>query len=504
MIRINTTREPAGTLAHSIKRMPFDDVKEVMDLFSYETPPMEHQSRAIYLGIDQDNWLYALDMGTGKSLIALYLVIAHKYLGNRGRTLITCPPTVVRQWRKEILKHTSLTYSIIEGKDSNKKFEDFCACQADITVVSHSWLTLLFTASAKKADVRKKLEGLSKDYDILVIDEAHSIKNPKTKGFKGYKKHLINIEKKYMLTGTPIGNQATGLWALYYMLDKGETFGKSYSRFLSEYFSAHDKGRYVTYKEKVSSLEEMTLKFWSKSIRWEEKECSDLPDKTFSQIPLYLSPEQEKAYDGILKEALDENKDVADFEFTLMKITAGIDMKISPKLDALKDLITEICVDNNKQFIVWVWLRDEHDYLLENLRKAFKKLKIEGIKGSDPNKDKILVDWAAHDVDVLICNQKTLGVGLDLYEASHCCYWSNNRSVIDRKQSEKRIHRTGQVNHCFYYDLIVEDTIDEVNLNIVNRAKGGFSRITKDSDLFEVLRKQRESKKKAKSSARLL
>ena len=500
-MKINISREPAGTLAHSVKELPFDEVKEVIDLFDYDTLPMEHQSRAIYLGIDQDNWLYALDMGTGKSLIALYLIIAHKYLGNRGRTLITCPPTVVRQWRKEILKHTSLTYSIIEGKDSNKKFEDFCSCNADITVVSHSWLTLLFTAAQTKPDVREKLVSLSKDYDILVIDEAHSIKNSKTKGFKGYKKHLIGIEKKYMLTGTPIGNQATGLWALYYILDKGETFGTSYNRFLSTYFTSHDKGRYITYKEKASTREEMRMKFWSKAIRWEEKECSDLPDKTFSQIPLYLSPEQETAYDALLQEAVDEEKDVGDFEFSLMKITAGIGMKISPKLDALKELITEICVDNGRQFIVWVWLRDEHDYLLGNLRKAFKKLKIESVKGSDVNKDKVLEEWALHNVDVLICNQKTLGVGLDLYEASHCCYWSNNRSVIDRKQSEKRIHRTGQLNHCFYYDLIVEDTIDEVNLSIVNKAKGGFAKMTKDSDLFEVLRKQRENSKKAKMFA---
>ena len=491
-------REPSDTLAYEIKHIRLDEFDEVIESFDFKTKPREHQSRSLYLGLDQNTFLYALDMGLGKTLIGLYLTTIAKKLGEGSRTLVTCPPIVLRQWKKEAAKHSDLSVTIVDTRIKSKelKLAQLERYMSDITVVSHPWLVSLFNWAAKDPLLDKHLKKLFSGFDILIVDEAHVLRNPSTKGFKGYRKYFLSIKKRYLMTGTPIGNSYTGVWSLNFILDKATTFGTSYTRFLSKYFNAFNTGRYYKYTLKPEKREEFMHLFWNKTIRWEEAECNDLPGKTFTTLPVVMSAEQSKAYDALLSVDNEQGyENGQDPEFELMKVTAGIEIKESPKLEAIKELVKDICVENGRQFIIWCWLRDESDYLLEQLNKSFKKLRIEAIKGegSLKRKDMILDDWEKGKVNVLIANQKSLGIGLDLYEASTCCFFSNNRSLIDRKQAEKRIHRTGQTKHCTYIDLVCERTIDEINLQIVMRAKESFTELTKDdTDFMMLLRKQRD------------
>jgi SNF2 family DNA or RNA helicase len=486
-------REPKGTIGYQLKGIPIDTINDTLDAFQLKTQPLEHQARSLYLSLDQDTWLYALDMGLGKTKIGLDITTISEMLDGKGRALVTCPPMVTRQWKNEVHKHSNLSVTVVDSNLNSKeeKLTQLERSVSNITVASHPWLVSLFRWAQQDPIIEKHLKSLFQSFDILLVDEAHVLRNPDTKGFLGYKKYLLDIPKRYLMTGTPTGNNYTGVWALYYILDKGETFGTNYYKFLSYYFNAQDKGRYIKYLLKTEKRQQFMQMFWSKVIRWEESECKDLPGKTFTTLPVAMNNQQKAAYDELLTGAEDEAGVGPEFE--LMKITAGVEMKNSPKLEAVKALVEDICIENGKQFIVWCWLREESDYLLKNLSKSFKKLNIKAIKGQggQAQKEEILNDWAAGKVDVLIANQKSLGVGIDLYEANTCCFFSNNRSLIDRKQAEKRIHRTGQKNHCTYVDLVCEETIDEINLEIVRKAKRSFSQLTKDSDLLTLLKKQR-------------
>ena len=490
-------REPEGTLGHEIKNLTKSEVLDVIDSFNFKTVPREHQSRALYLGLDQDTWLYALDMGLGKTLVGLYLSeMFQSFQNEKLKVLVTCPPVVMRQWNKEVEKHSILDVLIVDPKirTKEKKLDLLDSSMTNITVVSHPWLVSLFNWAAKDKNIYSRLHRIFLRFDVLIVDEAHILRNPLTKGFTGYREYLLQIPKRYLLTGTPTGNTYTGVWGLYYMLDKGETFGKNYQTFLIKYFNSFSTGRYTKYTLKSEKRKEFMRLFWTKVIRWEETECNDLPGKTFTTIPVEMSAEQTTAYDNLLCSTSRIGQELEeDPEFKLMKVTAGIGIKDSPKLEVVKNLVDSVCIERNKQFLVWCWLRDESDYILENLRKNFKSLRIEAIKGGiDQNqREEVLNSWAKGKVDVLIANQSSLGVGIDLYEASSCCFFSNNRSLIDRKQSEKRIHRTGQTNHCNYYDIVCEQTIDEINLSIVQKAKTSFIALTKDHDIIGLLRKQR-------------
>lgn len=488
-------REPQGTIAHAIKNIPHSEISSIVDSFDFKTKPHDHQARSLYLGLDQDTFIYALDMGLGKTLIGLYLTLMSKQLGKDTKTLVTCPPIVLRQWKKETYLHTDLTIKLVDGKDSKHKIEQLQYSSADITVVSHSWLTTVFSRASKDIVLTEKLKTIFKKFNMLIIDEAHSLKNPKTKGFKGYKKFLLDIERRYLMTGTPVGNDYTGVWSLYYILDKGSTFGTSFSQFVETYFNAFNKGMYFTYKLKSKKRSKFMQLFWEKGIRWEETECNDLPGKTYTTLPVAMTAVQSKMYDDALTSGSEQGYETQeDPTFELMRITAGVKLAgDSPKLEAVKNIVSDICVSNKRQFIIWCWLEEESKYLKTQLTKTFSTLNIATVRGggTQSSKSKTLDLWANGSIDILIANQKSLGIGIDLYEANVCCFYSNNRSMIDRKQTEKRIHRTGQTKHCTYIDIVCENTIDEVNLSILNHAKDSFVKITKDSDLREILIRQR-------------
>ena len=54
------------------KQLPIEDVKSVLDPFTFKTPPLDHQKRCLVWALDRKRLAYWLDVGTGKTLLALY------------------------------------------------------------------------------------------------------------------------------------------------------------------------------------------------------------------------------------------------------------------------------------------------------------------------------------------------------------------------------------------------------------------------------------------------
>lgn len=483
---ISIKREPEGTLGYEVKNTPYEEISCLIEPFKLKTISMEHQARATVVGIDQPCWLFAIEMGGGKSKLGLDLITIHQELEGIQNTLIIAPPVVLRHWKREVSRHSNLTVTIVEGGAEEKR-EILQNCKTQVTVVSLNWFVLLISEGMKEDKTAKWLRKLLLRFDMLIIDEVHTFKNASSKGFKGLREFCLDIPFRYLMTGTPIGNNYVGVFSLYYILDKGKTFGTSFSSFISTYFNTFIvNGRFPKYSLKPQMKAEFIQKYWSKQIRWEEKELKDLPGKTYTTLPVLMTREQQRSYDVVLDNAkLIES----DPQFELMRITAGIGFKESPKLDVVFALIEEICIENKRPFILWHWLDEEGQYLEKAIKEKFKKLRMASIRGSTPDKVKSQAvdpetgDWHTGKLDFLLANVKSLGIGVDLYEANVCAFWSNNRSVIDRKQAEKRIHRQGQTLHCQYIDIVAEDSIDEINLKILETAGENFNTMTGDGTL---------------------
>lgn len=448
--------------------MSLEEIKETLSFFDYKTEPKEHQWKCLFIGLTKPTWLFALDMGLGKTKLSLDIQSALHTLEGEKRALVSCPPIMLSTWREEIRKHSHLSCVVVEGTTTQKK-NLLLTGKADLLIVSHTWLTMHLNK------VRERDEPdyfkLFDSFDILFIDEAHRLMNPKTSGFKVYRKYLMNIPRRYLLTGTPIANNYIGVWALYFLLDGGATFGKSYFKFLNEWFDIFMVAdRFPRYTLQLNKKQEFKSLFWKKCIRYVETDCRDLPEKRYVVLPLTMAGDQAKAYDALLR----GDDSGASALHGLMRITGGTETKTNVKIEALKEILIELCKERDEQVIIWHWLIKEG----ECIETLCAKLKIPyaAVRGktTDKKKAQALEDWRGGKIKILVANVKSLGIGITLTESNTAIFYSNTMELIDRKQAEKRIHRTGQKNLCTYIDLVCEDSIDEDILSLLRRAGEGF------------------------------
>lgn len=480
-------REPEGSIAAQFKSVAVDDILETLgparELLG--TEPMAHQAASLAIGLQYNAWLFALDMGLGKTKIALDIFTVRRAMGEASRMLVVVPPIVLHHWRNEVYKHTKHTVAIVEGKPK-EKLDTFYYAQEDIIVVSSNWLTLQYPAKGRKKHTglpHEDLVQILNRFDMVVVDEAHVLRNHQNKAFKGFVKYLIDIPLRYLLTGTPIGNEYTGVWALYYLMDEGDTYGETFTKFARTFFYVfYVKDRWPVYRLLKNKRADFFDLFWRRAVRWEETECADLPEKSYMNLPVTMEGKQLQAYNQFLAEAEETELPAEQVIYPLMRLTSGIgEAWTSPKLEAIQYIAEEVVKERDDYLIIWHWLQDEGELIAQHLRKKLK-IKVAEVRGdvSESKKQKALADWHNGDVKCLVANPRSLGIGVDLYEARLAVYFSNSFSVIDRRQSEKRIHRKGQTRPVKYIDLVCEDSIDEYILEQLGSAQEAFAGLTGD------------------------
>lgn len=493
-------REPEGSIAAQFKSVPVDDLLGTLGPATalLTTEPMSHQAASLAIGLQYNSWLFALDMGLGKTKIALDIFTVRRAMGEAIRMLVIVPPIVLHHWRNEIYKHSKHTVALVEGKPK-EKLDTFYYAQEDIIVVSSNWLTLQYPSKGRKKHTglpHNDLVEIFSRFDMVVVDEAHVLRSHQNKAFKGFVKYLIDIPLRYLLTGTPIGNEYTGVWALYYLLDEGETYGETFHKFSRRFFYVfYVNDRWPVYRLLKDKRADFFDLFWRRAVRWEETECADLPEKSYMNLPVTMEGKQLQAYNQFLAEAEEKELPTEHVTYPLMRLTSGVgETWMSPKLEAIQYIAEEVVKEREDYLIIWHWLQDEGDLIASHLRKKLK-IKVAEVRGniSDTKKKKALEDWHAGKVRCLVANPRSLGIGVDLYEARLAVYFSNSFSVIDRRQSEKRIHRKGQTRPVKYIDLVCEDSIDEYILEQLGSAQEAFAGLTGDR-LVKLLKAKKKKK----------
>jgi SNF2 family DNA or RNA helicase len=498
-------REPENSLAAEIKTLTKEELQEALHdvLPLLKTQGFIHQLATLTVGISEPAFLFALDMGAGKCKISIDIATVRRHFGDVQTVLVTAPPIALHHWGEEIKKHSNNTVTIVDGTPS-EKFQLFCGAQTDYIVVSHPWLVRLFSEIEKGEVDETLVRAAIARFDMLVIDEAHRLKSADSKGFAGYAEFFSKIPFVYELTGTPVGNNFLGLWAIYYLLDKGETFTSSYNRFITKWFDTiliekyNPKTRRVNripiYRLNKAKKEDFFARFWTRAIRYEESELTDLPEKNYEVISVKMTLSQRKEYAAVLQQALITSDDPV---YDLMRITGGATntlrtgRQLPAKLEALEAIIEDICIEKGDQLIVWCHLVDEGRAIAEFISKKFKTLNFGEIRAeiSKTQKDKYIAGWKKGTIQILIANAASLGIAVDLFEANVDVFYSNGRSLIDRKQAEKRIHRQGQKKPCFHIDLVCEGTVDELILEGLNNAQEAFAGLTRDQMWTKIKKK---------------
>jgi len=490
-----------------LKLFSRDELLEMVpDRFEFKTDPWKHQISAFLANISNPGFLDALDLGTGKTKVSIDTVRYADDGRGKIKVLFLCLNTAVEKMRDEVITHSDLTASCLRGS-KNEKWKLF-GKSSNFYIINYEGLRTMVTKrvpaglSPKGKPIKKEvideaaLKGFaSKEFDFIIVDESHIIKNHKSLIFKIIKLIGIPIKNRLLLTGTPFGNSLLDVWAQYYIIDQGETFGKSITHFKRNHFE--DKGwmlngRWIPVLKPTRNGEaDIRSKLFTKAIRYKEEEVDDLPPKVFRTLEYSLSSAQRKAYTSLMNEDDDElTRDIGNKSIGFRTIASGF-IKSSnhifndnPKLDVLWNLVDNV-VEHHKIVIFTEFIQSR--VLIEKLLKK-KKVKFRSLSGATKDKYK---EYNTFQTDpqyrVIVCNIKSGGASIDLIAATYCVYYELGGSVINHKQSLKRIHRGGQTERCYFYYLLGKATVEKSIYNDLQDGVDAFSRVADKDEMKKYL-----------------
>ena len=428
-----------------------------------EFRPHKYQEEAINKIIKIDRCGLFLDMGLGKTVITLTAI--NDLMFNRfevNKVVIIAPLKVAEDtWVKELSKWdhlTNLSMSLVLG-DKNKRIKAL-ETQADIYVINRENVSWLVTYL-----------GRDWDFDMVVIDELSSFKNPSASRFKSLKKVIGKSSRVVGLTGTPNPNGYIDLWGQIYLLDSGERLGKTLTRFRDTYFvpDKRDSYRIFTYKLKSGADKLINKEISDICISMKADDYLDLPDKIF--VNHEISLENRRSYDELEKEfyfEFDKGSEVtaASKSVLINKLlqlcngavyTDGDKYQVvhDDKLDKLEEMV-ESTLDSP----ILCFYQYKHD--LDRIINRFDFAK----ELSQDNIDA----WNKGKIKLLLTHPASSAYGLNLQDGGNVIVWFGLPWNLELyQQANARLHRQGQRRNVFIHHLICENTVEERVLETLQR-----------------------------------
>lgn len=419
---------------------------------------------------------FLFEMGCGKTLTAIMTVgtlYTHKKI---NKLLIAAPTSVCSVWTKEFDDYANfkaIVKVLLGSKQQRlKALDDLNSVPVDglkVAVVNYegAWREGIFEA----------LQDWKPD--MIICDESQRIKTHNAKQSKAM--HQLGDEAKYklILSGTPVQNNAIDLFSQYRFLDS-DVFGNNFYAFRNRYaiMGGFNQRQIIGYRD----LDELIQKEYSVAYRVTKADALDLPEQTFEQMYIELTPKERNLYDQIKRNSFAELENGGQITATtaltrllrLQQFTGGFivaDESTKPelisksKLNALEDIIEDYCISAGKKLVVFARFRTEIE-LIENMLRQ-KKLKYGLIYGDIKleHRGNIVRDFQTNpETLVFLAQIDTAGLGITLTAADTCVYYSVNFNYAAYSQSLARIHRIGQRNTCTYIHLTAKNTIDEMIL----------------------------------------
>lgn len=420
-----------------------------------------YQKAGIAYAIEKGNTLIADEMGLGKTIQALGYINARPEI---RRVLVICPKTVKLNWRNECRKWLVRKFSIGAFPEC-KKLDGI-----DITIVNH--------------DNLKKLPP-EMTWDLMVRDEAHADKNPKTarsKAVKALRKRCTNV---LALTGTPILNKPVELFPLLSLVCpevwdppglKGQEYvgpgeGGGFFKFAKRYCNAHKEyyGRKSFWNfNGASNLPELQEKLRASCMvrRLKKDVLTELPAKRRQTIALKLEDaedllaEERRLFDtGILEDG-DEWQTLARAKAKLAfeDISRTRRELALKKVPAVLEHVIE-ALETSEKIVLFAHHHEVIDALTEGLAE-FLPARIDGRTPTDSRNEAVQRFQNDPTCRVIIGSIGAMGVGLTLTAASHVIFAELDWVPAMVSQAEDRCHRIGQRNAVFVQHLVIEGSLD--------------------------------------------
>ena len=419
-----------------------------MNLSEYDWPrppgfsPFEHQKATAEFLISYPKAFCFNEQGTGKTASVIWAVDYLMKLGVVKRVLVVCPLSIMHSaWQADLFKF-ALHRTVAVAYGSAKKRKQIIGGNAEFIIVNFDGVDII------------KEEVIAGGFDLIVVDEASAYKNSRTVRWKTLRDVCKHVKGLWMLTGTPAAQSPVDAYGLAKLVSPTRV-PKFFSEFRDQVMTKVSEHRWLP-RPVAKSIVHSVLQ---PAIRFEKKQCLDLPPVTFMDREAPLSPQQSKFYKQLAKQMLIEaaGEDVTAVNAAvqinkLLQIACGsvytdtgevVDFDASNRLNVVKEVIDE---SSNK---VLVFIPFAHTIELVNKFLTKNGVTCEVISGSVSvhNRADIVQRFQkAEHPKVLIIQPQAASHGLTLTAADTIIWYAPCTSVETYLQANARIDRPGQVN----------------------------------------------------------
>ena len=418
--------------------------------------PHDYQTRAKDFILEHPKAGMLLEMGLGKTVITLTAIdVLINELFEVDRVLVIAPKRVAEDtWTREHAKWDHLRHlRVSKVLGSPEQRRRVLAVDADIYVIGRDNVVWLVEQCRQ-----------SWPFDMVVIDELSSFKNPQAKRFRALKKVIPKASRVVGLTGTPSANGLMDLWAEIYLLDRGERLGHTLGAYREKYFRPGARNGYVVFKWEPlrGSREKIEAAISDICISMSADDYLTLPKRIDNLIPVKLSPQEMKQYKTMEAEQLlhIDDEDVVALNAAavmtkLLQIANGSVYSHEGNVVRLHDAKLEALLEiiDTTDSPVLIFYSYKHDL-------AAIKAAIPGARTLDGPED--IAEWNAGRVQVLLAHPASVGYGLNLQEGGHVIVWYGLTWSLELyQQANARLYRQGQDKPVIIHHLIAEGTVDE-------------------------------------------
>ena len=397
---------------------------------------LPYQRAGIAYAIKRSSTLIGDEMGLGKTIQAIGVINATA----PKTVLVVCPASLKINWKNEMTKWlvADRDIQIVNGGGEQ------IPANPDVIIINYDVLS-------KHKDAIN-----ARTWDLVIMDEAHYIKNntaARTKVAVG-----IKANRKVVLTGTPITNRPIELQPIAGYLDP-VTFG-NYFKFGVRYAGAHqiNIGRKTVWDFNGSSNLDELQRVLRQSFmirRKKDEVLKELPEKVRQIIVLPNSDysDQIKKEFETLADAVDETSS-EDIEFEQM---SGV--RHETALAKVNDVVTHVAAIDH-QVVVMAHHKDVVDGIKAGLEAAGKSVVTLTGDCNQAHRQNSVETFQAGNADVFIGTIGAAGVGITLTSASHVVFAELDWVPGNMSQAEDRCHRIGQDSSVLVQHLVVDGSID--------------------------------------------
>ncbi|OII67494.1 DEAD/DEAH box helicase [Streptomyces sp. CC77] len=396
------------------------------------------------------------DMGLGKTvtLIALHLRRAH-----RAPTLVVCPASLLGNWEREIRRFAP-GVPVLRFHGAGRSLD---AAAGGFVLTTYGTMR---TSARELAD---------RSWGMVVADEAQHVKNPFSATARALR--TIPAPARVALTGTPVENNLSELWALLDWTTPG-LLGPL-KAFRARHARAVENSGELGDTEAVERLARLVRPFLLRRRKSDPGIVPELPPKTESDHPVPLTREQAALYEAVARETmaaiegaegiarrglvmklLTSLKQICNHPAQFLKEEPGRLAGRSGKLSLLDELLDTIVAEDGAALVFTQYVSMARLLTSHLTARAVPSQLLHG--GTPVAERERMVDrFQAGEVPVFVLSLKAAGTGLNLTRAGHVVHYDRWWNPAVEEQATDRAYRIGQTQPVQVHRLIAEGTVED-------------------------------------------